>query len=201
MPIRDPRVDAYIKKAPAFAQPILVHLREVVHTACPDVVETMKWSVPHFDYEGMFCSMASFKQHAMFNFWKYELLKDMLPAGDDSARGQFGRMTSVKDLPSDRVLIRIIRAAVRLNDEGVKTPRRPPVKKPPVRTPPALMAALRKNRAALAAYELLSPSHKREYVEWITSAKTDATRDRRIATALEWIGKGRGRNWKYERPA
>lgn len=199
MPARDPRVDAYIKTAAPFARPILEHLRDIVHATCPDVVEAMKWSAPHFDYKGIFCGMAAFKSHCTFGFWKYKLLDKMLPKADSQAMGQFGRVTSVDDLPDDRALVRIILAAAKLNDNGVTAPRERATKKPPVRVPAYFMAAVRTNKKALAAFSDFSPSHKREYVEWVTEAKTEGTRRRRLTTAIEWMAEGKGRNWKYER--
>ena len=199
MASRDPRVDAYIKKAAPFAQPILVRLRDVVHRACPDVVEGTKWSSPHFDYKGIFCSMAAFKAHCMFGFWKHTLIDARLSSADKPALAQLGRMTSIDDLPDDRALIRIIQTAARLNDEGVKVTRAPAKKKAPLKVPTYFMAAVKKNKKALAAFSEFSPSHKREYVEWVTEAKTDDTRDRRLSTAVAWMSEGRSRNWKYER--
>jgi hypothetical protein len=196
---RDPRVDTYIAKAPAFAQPILIRLRDAVHTGCPDVVETIKWSVPSFEYKGPFCGMASFKKHAMFGFWKHKLMQDVLPKGDHRAFGRFGRLESVDDVPSKAALVKIIRIAKKLNDDGVKVPRAPKVAKPPVKTPADLMAALKKSPRALAAFKAFPPSHKREYVEWITDAKGEDTRTRRVAQAIEWMSEGKSRNWKYDR--
>lgn len=199
MATKDPRVDAYIAKAQPFAKPILSHIRKTVHAACPGVEETMKWSFPHFDYKGMLCSMASFKEHCAFGFWKAALLKDGgIPAKSAEAMGQFGRITSVSDLPSDRVLAALIKKAVSLNDEGVKAPKRKAAPKKPLAVADNLAAALRKNRKALAAFEAFSPSHRREYIEWIAETKTDETRQRRIATAIEWLAAGKSRNWKYE---
>jgi uncharacterized protein YdeI (YjbR/CyaY-like superfamily) len=198
MATRDPRVDAYIANAAPFAQPILVHLRKVVHEACPDVTETVKWGMPFFDYEGPLANMAAFKKHVAFGFWKAKLLSEHLPAGKETAMGQFGRVAAISDLPSKRALAKIVKAAARLDDEGVKIERtRKP--KPALRTPASLLAALKKSPKALAAFEALPPSHKREYAEWISEAKREGTRARRIATALEWISKGRSMNWKYER--
>jgi uncharacterized protein YdeI (YjbR/CyaY-like superfamily) len=196
MPNTDPRVDAYIKKAAPFAQPILNRIRKVVHSAVPGVQETMKWSFPHFDYKGIFCAMASFKQHATFGFWKGSLLAEKLPTVDEEAMGQFGRITSLADLPADRTLARIVKAAAKLNDDGVKVVRvtRPKKAIPP---PADLMAALEKKPRALAAFKAFSPSQQREYVEWITEAKQDATRASRLSTAVGWIGEGKQRNWKY----
>lgn len=196
MPNTDPRVDAYIKKAAPFAQPILNRIRKVVHTAVPDVQETMKWSFPHFDYKGIFCAMASFKQHAAFGFWKGSLLAEKLPNVDEDAMGQFGRIRSLADLPAERTLARIVKAAARLNDDGVRVVR---VTEPKKAIPPPadLRAALKKKPKALAAFKAFSPSQKREYVEWITEAKQDATRASRLATAVGWIAEGKQRNWKY----
>ena len=202
MGTRDPRVDAYIEKAQPFAKPILKHLRSVVHSACPDVEETMKWSFPHFDYKGIFCAMAGFKQHCTFGFWKGSLLRGRvkgMPAGGEESMGQFGRITSLADLPSERTLKAIVKAAAKLNDENVVVPRRKAKPKPPLKVPAYFTAALRKNKEALAAFDAFPPSHRREYVEWVTEAKTEETRARRLATALEWIAEGKGRNWKYQK--
>lgn len=200
---RDPRVDAYIEKSAPFAQPILRHLREVVHEACPGVEEAMKWSFPHFTYHGMLASMASFKQHCAFSFWKGELV--MRDAGERAAEamGHFGRITSVDDLPPRDVLIGYVRQAMALNETGVKAPSRTKTgaKKPELEVPGDLAEALGRNAAAQATFDGFSPSHRREYVEWITEAKTDATRQKRLAQAVEWMAEGKSRHWKYARPA
>lgn len=199
---KDPRVDAYIERAQPFAQPILKHLRKVVHVACPGVQETMKWSHPHFDYKGIFCAMAGFKQHCTFGFWKGALLRGKvkgLPGDGEKAMGQFGRITSLADLPDEKILLRIVQAAAKLNDDKVAVPRRKARAKPPLKVPPYFTAALRKNKKALAAFDAFPPSHRREYLEWITEAKTEETRTRRMAQAVEWIAEGKGRNWRYER--
>lgn len=196
---RDARIDEYISKSADFAKPVLIHLRELVHKTCPDVEETMKWSFPHFDYKGMLCHMASFKQHCAFGFWKAELMKDkalMQNAKSESAMGHLGKITSLKDLPSDKKLISYIKEAVKLNDDGVKLP---PRKKSETETtvPDYFIKALKKNKTAFKTFENFSPSHKKGYIEWITEAKTEETRNRRIATAIEWMTEGKSRNWKY----
>lgn len=192
----DPRVDAYIDKAAPFAQPILAHIRKAVHGGCPDVEETMKWSFPHFVYKGMLCSMASFKVHCSFGFWKGSLL-EVPPNG--TTMSQFGRITSLDDLPKSRDLVTLVRRAAALNDDGIKlTPRTRSSPKPAPKTPADLQKALKANARALANFKASSPSHKREYIEWITEAKAEKTRQRRIATTIEWLAQGRSRNWKYE---
>ncbi|MEO8677686.1 MAG: YdeI/OmpD-associated family protein [Vicinamibacterales bacterium] len=193
----DPRVDAYIQQAAPFAKPILVHLRKVVHEACPEVQETMKWSFPHFDYKGIFCAMASFKQHATFGFWKGSLLAAKLPKVDEKAMGQFGRIASMDDLPPAKTLARIVKAAARLNDDGVKVVRARKAKKAPLKPPADLMTALKRKPKALAAFKAFSAGQQREYVEWITEARREATRASRLATAVGWIAEGKPRNWKY----
>ena len=193
-------VDTYIEQARPFAKPILVHLRDVVHAACPQVEESMKWSFPNFGYKGMLCNMAAFKEHVAFGFWKHALLAEQadLPGGlSRDAMGSFGRITSLSDLPPKRQLVALVRLAMKLNDEGVKAPRRQPGTKAAIRPPAAFTRALRANRKAASAFAAFPPGHRREYLEWITEAKTDATRDRRIATAIEWIAEGKPRNWKY----
>jgi len=204
MGTRDPRVDAYIARSGDFARPILKHLRELVHRGCPEVEETMKWSFPHFQYKGMLCSMASFKQHCSFGFWKAKLLEkhsaaDVRTVARKNEMGNFGRLTSLSDLPADAAMIALVRRAVELNDQGVTKPRPKPRKKKPLRMPAELAAALKKNSKARSNFDAFSPSHKREYLEWIIEAKTEETRARRIAEALEWIANGKHRNWKYER--
>jgi hypothetical protein len=199
MPAKDPRVDAYIAKAKPFAQPVLKRIRAAVHAGCPDVIETIKWSVPSFEYKGPMCGMAAFKAHCLIGFWKGALVKSMPKDTVTQAGGGWGRIESVDDLPDDKVLIRMVKEAAALNDAGIKVPRAPKAAKPPLKTPSYMLAAIKKNKKAAAAWAGSSPSHQREYVEWITGAKTDETRNRRLATAVEWIAEGKGRNWKYER--
>ncbi len=194
---RDPRVDAYIEGSAEFARPILTHIRDIVHAACPDVVETIKWSFPVFTHHGMLCNMASFKQHCTFGFWKAALVLGEA-ASDESAMGQFGRITSVKDLPSKKVLTGYIRKAAKLNEDGVTVPRKRKSQPRVLATPTDLAAALKKNRTARATFDGFSQSHRNEYIEWIEEAKTEPTRKKRLATTLEWLAEGRGRNWKYE---
>lgn len=198
----DARVDAYIARSADFAKPILEHIRLLVHTACPDVEETMKWSFPHFDYKGMMCNMAAFKKHCAFGFWKAGAMKDpdnILTATGAEAMGHLGRITGLSDLPSDKIMIKYIKEAARLNDEGIAIQRNKPGSKKPPKTPSDLAAALKKNARARATFEAFSPSHRREYIEWIEEAKRPETRAKRIATTLKWLAEGKSRNWKYER--
>lgn len=198
MGTKDPRLDAYIAKSADFAKPILTHLRAVVHSACPDVDETMKWSSPHFDYRGeMMCGMAAFKEHCRFGFWKGALIPGV-PSMSDLVEGPMGWITSVKDLPSKTVLSGYIKQAMKLNDTGVKVARMKGPSRKPLPTPPDLSRALKANKAAKTAFEAFSPSAKREYVEWITGAKTAETRARRLETAIGWIAEGKTRHWKYK---
>ncbi len=200
----DKRVDDYIDKAKPFAQPILIHLRNLVHKACPGVEETMKWSFPHFDYKGeMMCSMASFKEHAVFGFWKAAIMDD--PDGilgdTESAMGHFGKLKTLKDIPPSKVMIKYIKQAVKLNDEGVKLPSRkkvPTKEQAVVEAPPALLRALKQNKKANKTWMAFSNSCRKEYIEWITEAKTEATREKRLGTTLEWLEEGKERNWKYK---
>jgi uncharacterized protein YdeI (YjbR/CyaY-like superfamily) len=198
---RDPRVDAYIEKAAPFARPILNRIRRAVHAGCPRVEETIKWGMPAFHYNGPLCGMAAFKAHATLGFWKGSLLRTggaTLGKSTERAMGQFGRLAKVDDLPGQRALVALVRQAATLNDDGVKLVRtRKP--KAALPTPRDLMAALRKDRAALRTFQEFSPGHRREYVEWILEAKREETRIRRIETAVVWMSKGRGRNWKYAR--
>jgi hypothetical protein len=192
----DPRIDAYIAKAAPFARPILRRIRAAVHAGCPDVTETIKWSMPAFDYKGPLAGMAAFKAHCVFGFWKGALMKTTPKDKAADAMGQFGRFESIDDLPTEAAIVRMVKEATALNEAGVKVPRvRKP--KPPLKGPPYMLAAIKKNTKALRTYEGFSPSHKREYIEWISEAKSDETRTRRLATAIEWMAEGKSRNWKY----
>ena len=195
----DPRIDAYIAKSAEFAQPILAHLRAIVHEACPEAEETMKWSFPHFMYKGMLCSMAAFKGHCALNFWRGELLVAQADAKTQEAMGQFGRITSVADLPSKKTLLGYLKKAMLLNEEGVKAPARvKPAVPRPLNMPEYFLVALGAQPSALAHFEAFGVGKKREYVDWLEEAKTEATRLRRLDQAVEWIAEGKARNWKYE---
>lgn len=198
MGTRDPRVDAYIGKAQPFARPILTRIRQAVHAGCPDVVETIKWSVPAFEYKGPLCGMAAFKAHCLMGFWKGALLKTKPTTIGLDASGEFGRFTSLDDLPSEAAIVRMVREAAALNDAGIKVPRAAKAAKAPPRTPPYMAAAIARNKRAKQHFDAFSPSAKREYIEWVTGAKSDDTRARRLETAVQWISEGKRRNWKYE---
>jgi len=199
MPKEDPRIDTYINNAADFAKPILQHIRKLVHAGCPGVEETMKWSFPHFVYNGILCGMAAFKAHVALNFWKGALIFEKDNSRESGeAMGQFGRISSLNDLPSDKVMLRYICDAVRLNEEGVKPSARERRPKPPLKIPDYFAAALRKNKKAFATFVGFSPSHKREYIDWITEAKREQTRRRRIATSLAWMAQGKSHSWKYQ---
>ncbi len=200
----NPQIDNYIDKAAPFAQPILNHLRELIHEACPDVEEKMKWSFPHFDYKGeMMCSMAGFKQHCAFNFWKGKLIKSgstYLEPYDKHTMGRIPRINSLKDLPPDKVFIKMVKEACALNDAGIKEIKKKKTVNPAeLEVPDYFRKVLAKNKLAQRNFDSFPPSHRKEYLQWITEAKTEATRERRMITAIEWIAEGKGRNWKYER--
>lgn len=196
MPTLDPRIDAYLASAPEFALAILTRLREDVHAACPDVVETIKWSRPHFLLDGkLLCGMSAFKAHCAFGFWKRE---GIVEAASTEAMGQLGRIASLKDLPEKTVFAAWVKKAAAQNESGEKPARAPKTPRAPLEVPDAFLTALRANARALATFERFSPSHQREYVEWYTEAKTEATRERRLAQAVEWMAEGKPRNWKYQ---
>jgi uncharacterized protein YdeI (YjbR/CyaY-like superfamily) len=196
------RIDAYINKSADFAKPVLIHLRKVVHKACPGVQEKIKWGMPHFDYkDNMLCSMASFKQHCAFSFWKASLMKDktlMMNAKSETSMGHLGRITSLKDLPSEKKLISYIKEAMKLNDDGVKLDKRPLAAKTQLSIPKELTSALQSNKKAQRTFNDFSYSNKKEYIEWINSAKTEDTRNKRLETAVEWLEEGKVRHWKYK---
>ncbi len=196
-------IDSYIARSADFAKPILNHIRALVHKTCPDVEEKMKWSFPHFDYKGeMMCSMAAFKQHMAFGFWKAALMKDPIlkeTAKSEVAMGHLGRITSLKDLPSDKKMIAWIKEAMKLNDQGLKVAKPKPIANKELTVPDYFTKALAKNKKAKQVFDNGSYSFKKDYVMWLIEAKTVDTRNSRMATALEWIAEGKGRNWKYER--
>lgn len=200
MATKDPRIDAYISKSADFAKPILTHIRELVHQACPEVEETMKWSMPFFMHEGILCHMAAFKAHCSLGFWKSKLVmaQESANAEDKDGMGQFGRITSLADLPGDKKMLAYIKEAKRLNDEGIQKPSKP---KPKVArelsVPSELVAALKKNKKAASTFDAFSYSHKKEYVEWITEAKREETKSERLAKTVAWLAEGKPRNWKY----
>jgi uncharacterized protein YdeI (YjbR/CyaY-like superfamily) len=193
----DPRIDAYIERQAAFAQPILRHLRDILREACPDCEETLKWSSPTFMYKGkILAGFAAFKAHATFGFWSGSQVLEADPK-QASAMGQFGRLASLDDLPPRAVLIDLTRKAMRLVDEGVK-PIRDKHKKPPFTVPQDLRAAIDAVPAAKATFDAFPPSQQREYADWVSEAKRDETRAKRLAQSVEWLAEGKRRNWKYE---
>ena len=202
MSTKDKRIDAYIAKAQPFAKPILTHLRELVHKACPDCEETLKWNMPSFVYNGkILAGMASFKQHSTFGFWNQKLMADpqKLFEAPDTAMGSIGRLTDLSDLPKDRILLSYIKESMRVIDSGeTRLPKHPPKEKKELVVPDYLTKALKKNAAAKKQFAMFSPSKQRDYVEWLTEAKTETTREKRLEQALQWIAEGKGRNWKYE---
>lgn len=203
MPKKDPRVDAYIAKSADFAKPILTHFRAIVGEACPDATETIKWSTPSWDYAGSsLCSMAAFKQHCSFGFWRANLLVLHGKPLGIGADGQLSHITSVMDLPARSTLMKLLKQAAKLNADGVKDSvmsGRSRVPRPPLPVPEDLRRALSRNRKARDTFAQFPPGHQREYIEWITGAKRDETRAERLATSLEWLAEGKPRNWKYMR--
>jgi uncharacterized protein YdeI (YjbR/CyaY-like superfamily) len=206
MAIKEKKINAYIAKSADFAKPILNHIRELVHKTCPDVEEKVKWGMPFFDYKGeMLCHMASFKQHAVMGFWKAPLMKDSIlveNAKSETAMGHLGRIGSLKDLPSDKKITAWIKEAMELNDKGIKLPAKvkPTEKaKTELPVPDYFTKALAKNKKAKQVFENFAYSHKKEYLMWITEAKTEETRNKRMATALEWLAEGKSRLWKYDK--
>ncbi|WP_236252731.1 YdeI family protein [Echinicola sp. 20G] len=200
-PSHDQRIDAYITKAQPFAEPILRHLRALVHQACPEIEETIKWGMPHFMYrDEILCCMASFKAHCAFLFWKGTLMKDPVlkeNAVGETAMGHLGKITSMEDLPSDEKMLDYLHEAITLNEEGVKLPKKPSKKKKDLSIPEDLKVALEAAPDALNTFEQFSYSNQKDYIEWLEEAKTDKTRQKRLKTAIEYMEEGKPRNWKY----
>ena len=197
MPSHDPRVDAYIDKAADFAWPILAEIRARVHAACPEVEETIKWGMPSFVHAGgILCGMAAFKRHVSFGYWKHALV---MGEAERDGMGSYGKMASPADLPPKAAMRADLKKAMRLNEDGVKPERRKAAPKPEAEIPIDLAAALKKDKAAKAAFDAFPPGCRREYIEWIVEAKREQTRAKRLAQAVEWMAEGKRRNWKYER--
>jgi uncharacterized protein YdeI (YjbR/CyaY-like superfamily) len=209
MPPRNlnPKVDAYIDRAKPFAMPILLHFRALIHKACPDVEETIKWSMPFFEYRGKILgNMAAFKEHCSFNLWGQEI--NAVLTGDNVVKtegmGKFGRIATVKDLPPDKQMLSWLRQAAAFIESGNytspiaarKTAAKPP--KEAIEAPSEFTTALKKNKQAATTFAAFSPSCQREYLEWIAEAKRPETRNKRITTAIEWIAEGKQRHWKYQ---
>jgi uncharacterized protein YdeI (YjbR/CyaY-like superfamily) len=199
----DLRVDVYLKKAAPFAQPILLKLRKLIYKACPEVKESIKWSFPNYEvYGSMLCSMAGFKEHCAFSFWKASLLKDpegILHLTERNSMGHLDRLSSLKDLPADKILIAYLKEAALLNKNNVNVvkPKRAPKKELPL--PKKLADSLNKNKKAFSGFKAFTPSQRREYIEWINEAKTEETRDKRIKTTIEFSAEGKSRHWKYKK--
>ncbi|HAB16005.1 MAG TPA: hypothetical protein DCE44_06110 [Verrucomicrobiales bacterium] len=197
----DPRIDTYIAKAAPFARPILKRLRQLVRDACPEAEETMRWSRPAFVLDGkLLCGMAAFKAHCNFGFWHHRMdsILGQDARRDPAAAGLTGRITRSDDLPDDQTVMRYVRTAARLNASGAPArPRLARRSRKELAVPADLAAALQKDRAATAAFTKFSPSHRREYIEWITEAKREETRQKRLATSLQWLAEGKPRHWKY----
>jgi uncharacterized protein YdeI (YjbR/CyaY-like superfamily) len=203
---KDPRIDAYIEKSADFAKPVLKHFRSLVHKTCPDVEEKIKWGFPHFDYHGgPMAHMASFKNHCAVGFWKASLMKNadalVEKAKNEEAMGHLGRITSLKNLPDDRTLAGYIKQGMRLNEEGIKlsSNKAKPGAKKELEVPDYFLKALKKNKTAKKTFDDFTYSHKKEYVEWISEAKTEPTRDKRVETSVEWLSEGKSRHWKYKK--
>jgi uncharacterized protein YdeI (YjbR/CyaY-like superfamily) len=200
----NPKVDAYIAKAQPFAQPILTHIRELAHKACPDVDEEIKWSMPFFVLRGVILGhMAAFKQHCAIGFWGPEMHAILREDGllSEDGMGSLGKVANVKDLPSDKNLLNYYRQAAGLVASGQRTKsieRPKKASKPAPEIPTELAAALKKNKAAAKVFAGFSASCQREYADWITEAKRPETKEKRIAQAVEWIAEGKQRNWKYQ---
>ena len=192
MPKKNPRVDAYVARSADFAKPILNRIRKLVRAACPDVQETIKWNSPFYEYKGILLATPAFKRHSALIFWKGRLFLSK------DHKATLRRLTTLSELPGDKILTGYIRKAVALNEAGIKAPRPKPKARKAVVVPDYFLAALKKSKKALAVFERFRPSHKREYIEWIVDAKREETRTKRIKAAITLMTQGKSRNWKYE---
>ena len=203
MPTTDERIDAYIEKSAEFAQPILQHLRRLVHTAIPEITETIKWGMPHFEYHGIICHLAAFKQHCSLGFWNAPEMSDphqLLNAHGKTEMGHFGKIKNLADLPDDSILLKYFKEAATLRKNNIKPKAKPKASVPKdVVVPAYFQEALNQNDAARQTFEQFSPSNRKDYLVWLSEAKTEATHDKRLATILEWLAEGKTRHWKYQK--
>ncbi|SEW41674.1 Uncharacterized conserved protein YdeI, YjbR/CyaY-like superfamily, DUF1801 family [Chryseobacterium wanjuense] len=198
----DTKVDEYIEKSPDFAKPILQYLRETIHEVCPDAEEAIKWKFPTFMYKGkILCSITSFKQYCSMGFWLHgemKTIKELETNAEKSSMFSLGKITKMEDLPAKPLLKKAILEAMELTDMGVTMKKAVPSKtETPI--PDYFKEVLQHNKKAWEVFEKGSPSFRKEYINWITEAKTEATRNKRMEQAIEWISEGKGRNWKYEK--
>lgn len=195
--MEDARVDEYVERAAEFARPILLHLRLLVHQACPEIDETIKWSRPFFVHRGtIIANMAAFKRHCSFGLWG----PGMTPLSTDGAGGSLARIESLAGLPEDAAIVAMVRDAIKRvgNTGAAATKGRVKAVSEDIAVPQDLALALAEIDGAIAHFEALSPSCKREYVLWIEEAKRKETRARRVGETARWIAEGKRRNWKYE---
>ncbi len=202
MSTTDSRIDDYIDKAQNFAKPILSYIREIMHEDCPEVAEDWKWSYPHFMYKGkILAAMCAFKKHCAMGFWLEQEMKTVKKYTENREKnGMFtlGKIQKIEDLPSRKELEVAIKEAMELIDMGVTLKKAPP-SKTALSAPYYFEKALKSEKKAWEIFEKASPSFPKEYIMWLTDAKTEATRDKRMKQAVEWISEGKGRNWKYEK--
>ena len=197
-------VTRYIDGSPSFAKPILRRIRKLFHEASPKLSETIKWGVPYFEYNGLVGGMARFKNHVSLGFWKSKEMADPNKLFTRGAKASMCNLhiQSLEDLPSDKILIKYVREAVKLNEPTAVAKqakkKKATGKKPKPRVPSILAKAFEGQKTARKFYESLSPSCQRDYVEWITEAKRESTKEKRVATTIEWLSEGKKRNWKYE---
>lgn len=195
-------VDIYIEQAEDFAKPILNTLRKLIHKACPDTQEVIKWNCPHFDYKGMMCSMAAFKKHCTLTFWKGALMDDphnVMDKARKTSMGQFGRLYCLEDLPEDEIILSYIKEAMSLNEKGIKLPQNADSTKRDLVIPDDFLQALNNSSKAFKTFNNFSYSKKKDYIDWIIEAKRETTRKNRLAQSIEWLSEGKSRNWKYEK--
>jgi uncharacterized protein YdeI (YjbR/CyaY-like superfamily) len=195
---KNPAVDAYIKKAPPFAKPILKQLRKIIHKGCPKVTEDIKWGAPFYLYQDrVLCATMGFKAHCALVFWKSGLIKKKMGKKAEVELKRLRRISALAELLSERELLAYVKLAMHFNEPGTKLP--PRKERPtPVKAPRDLTVALRANPKALATFNAFTPTRKKDYIYWITGAKTKETRERRLETAVDWMAEGKSRNWKYE---
>lgn len=192
-------VNKYISNAPISQQKILSKLREIIHKASLDIEEKIRWSHPHFDYMGKgMCFIQALKERVTFGFWFGDKIYNS-PKLSKEAKAIYetmGNLTDVSQIPSTKLIIEEIHLAMKLIESGNRDVKEKKVK-PQLVIPDYLSLRFKKDKTANSSFSKMSPSHQREYVDWIIDAKTDETRENRISTMMSQVKEGKSKNWKY----
>jgi hypothetical protein len=195
------QINQYMAELPEWQRRMLVRLRQLIHEAAPEVEEAWRWDKPHFDNAGIMVGLCAFKEHVAVWFHKGALLKDTKKLFEATARTEEKGMRAYKLHEGDKIneaaFLDLVKQAVAVNDKGTKLREAKPTKKALV-VPEDLEQVLRKDPTAWANWEAFPVGHRRAYVEWVTDARQEETRKRRIAQSLEKIREGEQQEERHQ---